>query len=105
MVLVGDINASPLDPAPSAYRVLADAGFADAWNVTGSGDGFTCCQADDLLNPTSILDTRIDVVLFHGDLDVQAVTVTGDDPANRTASGLWPSDHGGVAATLAMPKR
>lgn len=104
VVFVGDINASPLDPVPSAYQVLADAGFVDAWSVAGSGDGFTCCQADDLLNPTSILDTRIDVVLFHGDFDVQAVTVTGDDPADRTVSGLWPSDHGGVATTLAIPK-
>jgi endonuclease/exonuclease/phosphatase family metal-dependent hydrolase len=104
LIFVGDINASPLDPTPSAYQVLTQAGLTDAWNAADSGNGFTCCQADDLLNPMSILDTRIDVVLFHGDLQVRAVAVTGDDPANRTTSGLWPSDHGGVAATLEIPK-
>jgi hypothetical protein len=105
VVLAGDVNASPLDPVPSAYQVLADAGYGDAWSVAGSGDGFTCCQADNLLNPVSILDRRIDVVLFRGNFDVHSVTVTGDDPADRTISGLWPSDHAGVAATLAMPDR
>src|SRR5437588_779369 len=29
--------------------------------------------------------------------------VVGDRPADRTASGLWPSDHAGVAATLLTP--
>ena len=102
VVLVGDINASPLDPVPSAYQVLADAGFVDAWKVAGSGGGFTCCQAADLLNQTSSLDARIDVVLFRGDLEVETVTVTGDNTAYRTASGLWPSDHAGVAAQLVV---
>lgn len=105
VVLVSDINASPLDLAPSAYQMFADAGLIDAWNVAGSGEGFTCCQSDDLLNSTSNLNTRIDVVLYHGGFVVKAVAVTGDDPANRTASGLWPSDHAGVVATLGIPKR
>lgn len=105
VVFAGDINASPLDPVPSAYQVFADASFADAWSVAGSGDGFTCCQDDFLLNPVSILDTRIDVVLFRGNFNVHSVTVTGDDPADRTFSGLWPSDHAGVAATLTIPAR
>ena len=32
------------------------------------------------------------------------VYVTGDDPAERMPSGLWPSDHGGVVSTLELKK-
>jgi hypothetical protein len=28
--------------------------------------------------------------------------VTGDDASERTTSGLWPSDHGGVVSQLRM---
>ena len=33
-----------------------------------------------------------------------SVDVVGEEPADRTASGLWPSDHAGVIATLTLPK-
>jgi len=29
--------------------------------------------------------------------------MVGDDPADRTPSGLWASDHAGVAVELALP--
>jgi hypothetical protein len=29
--------------------------------------------------------------------------IVGKDPKNRTAGGVWPSDHGGWAATLLVP--
>lgn len=103
VVIAGDINASPLDPTPSAYTELVAGGFSDAWDVAGTGDGYTCCQADALTNPASLLDTRIDVVLYRGDFGVTAFDVTGDDPDDRTGSGLWPSDHAGVVATLNIP--
>lgn len=103
IVLLGDVNASPEDPAPSAYGELAGFGFIDAWSLAGETDGYTCCQADDLSNLTSLLDSRIDVVLLHGDVVVRTVSTTGDTPADRTPSGLWPSDHAGVMATLEIP--
>jgi hypothetical protein len=31
---------------------------------------------------------------------VVSAEVVGDDPADRTTGGLWPSDHAGVVATL-----
>jgi len=31
--------------------------------------------------------------------------VLGDEPGDRTASGLWPSDHAGLVTTLQLPKR
>lgn len=100
IVLVGDINSSPLNLAPSAYQAFAGSGFSDAWDMVGAGDGFTCCQSDDLLNPVSTLDTRIDVILVRGRLDASSVQMVGYDPTFRTPSGFWPSDHAGVAAVL-----
>jgi hypothetical protein len=35
---------------------------------------------------------------------VQAAAVFGDDPAERTPSGLWPSDHVSVAAVSWLPR-
>jgi endonuclease/exonuclease/phosphatase family metal-dependent hydrolase len=99
-VIVGDVNASPVDPEPSAYGELILAGLADAWIAAGEGNGLTCCQDDGLLNATSSLDTRIDVVLLRGDVAARAITVVGASSDDRTTSGLWPSDHAGVVATL-----
>ena len=103
VVLVGDLN-SPGDGSGASYNLFAGAGFADAWALGGAGDGFTCCQAADLLNPDSTLNTRIDHVLFRGGFTVLEVAVLGDEQADRTApSGFWPSDHAGVGASLQLP--
>lgn len=76
----------------------------DAWNVARPGeDGFTCCQAEDLLNPLSLANERIDLVLFRGAFGVMAADILGEDPGDRTESGLWPSDHAGVSARLRLP--
>jgi hypothetical protein len=32
------------------------------------------------------------------------VNLIGDTPADFTPSGLWPSDHAGVVATLTLPE-
>lgn len=103
IVLLGDVNASPDDAEPSAYSEFASSGFIDAWSLVGEGDGHTCCQADDLSNVTSTLSSRIDVVLVHGDFVVRTVKTAGDLPSDRTAAGLWPSDHAGLVATLTIP--
>ena len=121
IILVGDFNSGPSielpdPPAGSPYDQLVAAGYIDAWaERTGprahSGDpGFTCCQDKDLLNDISELDKRIDLIWIrpHGlPLGVNAAlartTVEGDDPKEKTPSGLWPSDHAGVAAKMNVP--
>jgi hypothetical protein len=40
------------------------------------------------------------LILFRGAIDVDDVELVGDKQADRTPSGLWPSDHAGVVATL-----
>ena len=107
VVLVGDINSSPTDstppsppfPAglPTARNVLIGlGGFTD----TSGPAGPTCCHADNLPNPTANFTSRIDVVFTRPAATVGKVEVTGDDAANRTPAGLWPSDHGGVSAKI-----
>ena len=109
VIMAGDFNIgahNSLDPSFPAYQAMINAGFTDAWQSKRAPDpGFTCCQAQNLLNPTSLLNERIDLVLFRGGFGVADISLIGNQPADRTSSGLWPSDHAGVAATLRLPAR
>jgi endonuclease/exonuclease/phosphatase family metal-dependent hydrolase len=100
VVLVGDLNAGPgFDAGP--YGTMLQNGFADAWE---GGAGLTCCHAVDLHNPNPTLTKRIDLVLTRGGFETVSTQVVGAETADRTASGLWPSDHAGVVATLRLPE-
>ena len=101
VVLVGDLNA---DPGTGAVALLSAAlGLTDAWE-TGTGAGLTSGQRD--LDGPASFDRRIDYVLYDSDrrLDLQVLgaEVIGEEPDDRTASGLWPSDHAGVLATIGI---
>ena len=50
--------------------------------------------------PSSDLSVRIDYVLGRGPIAAQNLYLVGATPSARTPSGLWPSDHAGVVATL-----
>lgn len=108
LVWVGDFNSlangEPVTgavPATFTYPNLIAAGFIDAWREDHPSDpGFTCCHASNLLNPAPTLDERIDLVLFRGPFEVREAEIVGEHPDDRLASGLWPSDHAGVVATL-----
>ena len=91
MCWVSYTNTNP-EIIEQIYRTMSQARPGDP--------GFTCCQDADLLNPTSKLSERIDLVLFRGNFSAIHADIVGDNPANRTSSGLWPSDHAGVVATL-----
>jgi endonuclease/exonuclease/phosphatase family metal-dependent hydrolase len=105
---VGDFNsdadATTITGVPSAtptYGLIIASGFTDAWKAKHPTDpGFTCCQATDLLNPTSTLAERDDLVLTRGPFHVAKASIVGDQAADRLPSGLWPSDHAGVVVTL-----
>ncbi len=96
VIAVGDFNTAPgADP----YGVLTGF-FTDAWTVLGSGGaGLTCCQPE-LLSESADLTSRIDLILYRGDVSVLSAEVVGEAAADRTAGGLWPSDHAGVVAEL-----
>lgn len=54
-----------------------------------------------------VFDARIDLVLLRDRVgrphDVHAA-LFGIDQSNRTASGLWPSDHAAVGMVFELPK-
>jgi endonuclease/exonuclease/phosphatase family metal-dependent hydrolase len=108
VVMAGDFNIpvdTSLDPSFPAYQAMINAGFTDAWQGKRAPDpGFTCCQADNLSNPTSQLSHRIDLVLFRGAFGVADISLIGNQQTDRTHSGLWPSDHAGVTANLRLPR-
>ncbi len=99
-VLVGDLNSHP---GEEGEAVLAGVGFADAWAaVFPEAAGLTCCWLEDLTigsPPAPPFYERIDYVLTRGAFQALDAEITGNDPSNRIG-GLWPSDHGGLAAEL-----
>src|ERR1044072_3440387 len=107
VIMAGDFNIptdTPADTSFAAYHAIISAGFTDAWQSKHAPDpGFTAHQAENLLNPTSVLSHRIDLVLFRGGFGVADISLIGTQPSDRTPSGLWPSDHAGIAATLRVP--
>ncbi len=102
LILLGDFNT----PAPdgTAYQILLSAGYVDVWQMDSEGTGNTCCQAPNILNEVSEHFKRIDQI-FVRNLELPASVMTrtvGDEPTNRLASGLWPSDHAGVVAHFVL---
>ena len=101
LVLAGDFNFTP---GSLPYRALEQSGLVDQWTVARPDDrGPTCCQAPDLRNADSRLSERIDLVWTRGGPTANAAARLGADPASRTGSGLWPSDHAGVEVTMTLP--
>ncbi|UCC73825.1 MAG: endonuclease/exonuclease/phosphatase family protein [Gemmatimonadota bacterium] len=103
VIVLGDLNSNADGTSTTTYADFLAAGYSDAWAEAGAGAGLTCCHQDDLQNATTELVKRIDYILFRGALEALSADVVGDDPAERTAGGLWASDHAGVVATLRAP--
>jgi len=109
VVLVGDFNS----PAPDGvtYGYLLSQGYVDGWVESKNrekGTGMTWGHTPDLRNDADELTQRLDLILVRqvsgmgGGLlpEVSWVKVWGDELDERTASGMWPSDHAGVEARL-----
>jgi hypothetical protein len=112
--LVGDFNSDADGSTTPTYQAVVDSGFVDTWSARRrSGAGYTANQAHDLMNETSQLFHRIDFVFFRDEFThtkgllggmVKAMLL-GESQADKTESGLWPSDHAGVAVSLRLPPR
>ncbi|MCG6909433.1 MAG: hypothetical protein LJE94_04830 [Deltaproteobacteria bacterium] len=132
VVVVGDLNSDPdegpesvcllppefdtLGLCPTPYALMAGDGYIDTWMVRNGAHspGNTCCQQDLLMNPYSWLDERIDHVWVRppqagpqGPNFLRAVhaTVVGNRQEDRTADGLWPSDHAGVVTGMTFRQK
>jgi hypothetical protein len=106
VIIAMDSNsqAAPL-PQDAAYLDFLAAGYNDAWSdIFPNVPGFTCCQAQLDNNPVSELLLRIDLILTRGPVEVQNIALFGADAASKTADGLWPSDHAGIAAQVIIEK-
>lgn len=107
VVILGDFNSAADGSRTATYGVLVAGGFTDTWSLARQNDGYTCCLPDEPNAPAD-LNRRIDLVFTHEPADAQEqvftranrAVVVGVDPGHRTTSGLWPSDHAGVAITL-----
>ena len=120
LLVVGDINSDPLHPVFEAsggfnayppYKQFAmgvdltgvpiSPPYTDTWLLRpGKPAGNTCCEAPDLSNIGSILNARIDVIFaLQPPVRVKA-NVLNNNPEDKTASGLWPSDHATVVGRL-----
>ena len=99
VVITGDLNAIPNS---STYELFVNAGFKDTWNKVGEGLGFTAEQSADLLNAVSLLNQRIDYVLFKNGWKPIESELVGEEQKDRTKTGLWPSDHAGLSASLSI---
>jgi len=121
VILMGDLNSSPEDQvdaigAVPPYMQLVMSNFADVWlhRLGMPSSGYTCCQDELLTNETSLLNMRIDHIFVRssdGDpaiLDdaVVLANTAGDEPEDKTPSGMWPSDHASVWARINfLPQR
>lgn len=96
LAVVGDFNATP-------DTVAMPDGLVDAWTAAGhltdDPRGRTFGHAGDLRNEECTMRERIDYVWVRG-MEVTGCRTFGVAPGDRSASGLWPSDHAGVAADL-----
>ena len=111
VVVAGDFNSEPTDPANSPFDQMTRAGFTDVWaaRIGRPESSATCCHSPDLRS-TAPLDRRLDYVWIKADdqrrVGPAVMTVFGDEARERTASGLWPSDHGGLfGGAVLLPKQ
>ena len=101
VIVAADFNTGP--GVSSTYGVLLGGGLTDTWSATNGNDpGLTWAMHDE--DPTDASTTpsiRIDLVLERG-LTPKADRLVGATTADLTPSGLWPSDHAGVVASLRL---
>lgn len=125
VILVGDLNSSPLDTgfiyelpwAPGVfvnivppYQQLVGSGYLDSWLLQSKYDeGYTSGFDEYVSDPEAQLTERIDHIFLDPDyLVVNKVSsdVVGDEVTdmvpnpNYPGESLWPSDHAGVVAKI-----
>jgi endonuclease/exonuclease/phosphatase family metal-dependent hydrolase len=102
LLFVGDLNSGdkadgePEKPGDElAFAALTKFGFKN------NGARQSCCFAN-LFEPGQTFTHTVDHVLSKPGLKTVKATITGHALSERTPSGLWPSDHGGVVSTVRL---
>jgi endonuclease/exonuclease/phosphatase family metal-dependent hydrolase len=114
VIVVGALFSTPEDADTTSVGQLSASNYVDMWsrrNIPSAGP--TCCQDEDLLNEESILSDRHDYIFVRNDLGylpyssvgpVSRIDTVGEEPQDKTRSGLWPSNHAGIVARLKVPR-
>jgi hypothetical protein len=101
VIVAADLNcdcSNRDDPTAATCTNFSSAGFTDAWAAANPlGTGYT--------KHLPLMSQRSDYVMFRGRFHVQAAEIVGDQIADKTATGLWPSDHAGVVVRLQTPEK
>jgi endonuclease/exonuclease/phosphatase family metal-dependent hydrolase len=102
VLLVGDLNSGdksdhePEKPGDDlAFKALTRFGMKN------NGARQSCCY-ENLFDAAGLFDHTVDHVLSKPGLKTVRASITGDDKGERTPSGLWPSDHGGVVSRVRL---
>lgn len=109
IVMLGDFNTPAF--TGQAYNLIQSYGYTDVWTLNifpFNPDGYTFGHDADLLNEVANFTQRIDFVFVKSETAVPQhalAIIVGDEQFNRTESGLWPSDHGGIVASFAFPRQ
>jgi hypothetical protein len=105
---MGDTNSPADDSGGPAHQEFLAAGFHDTWAAVRPSDpGYTAMAAAPFVNlgrPSFDATQRIDYVFTRGGFGADAMNIEGADSADRTPTGLWPSDHAAIVATLDLPQ-
>ncbi len=99
VILTGDFNGRP---GSATWQTLKSSGYLDAWEVAGTGPGYTSGRQEHLRNSESGLQERIDWIMCRGPVQILQASRVGLEPSDRTPEGLWPSDHAGISAKIAV---
>jgi endonuclease/exonuclease/phosphatase family metal-dependent hydrolase len=106
LLVLGDLNSTPNDDefprVVPPYQQFIDADYTDAWTLRRPfTPGYTCCQAESLLNTGTNLRRRIDFIFSRRPIKGGNIRLVGARQADKTPPiRLWPSDHAGIVAEL-----
>ncbi len=112
LLVLGDMNSSPTDDnlfginltsTDTPYQQFLDAGYTDVWRLRRPVTfGYTCCQAENVQNSGSQLNSRIDFIFSRQAVKRGKLRLVGTRQADKTTNSpkLWPSDHAGIVAEL-----
>ena len=111
VIITGDFNS--IAPDGETYKLVLSQGYTDIWTenwLKHDPNGYTYGNEYDLLNPVANFYERIDFIFVRNEsrffskpvIGPVFAIVVGNEQFNRTPSGLWPSDHGGVVARFRL---
>ena len=103
VILAGDLNTDA-ENSGASYTLFLSQGLADTWELTRPNDpGYTWPLFIESPSIFTSPTQRLDLILIRGAITTSGSDVVGEDPVNDiTPSGLRPSDHAGVTASLVL---